>query len=49
MKDFSAPMLLSLHNVYFYLDWMREIREAISAGALAGLAAPPEGGVAEGA
>jgi len=49
LKDFSAPMLLSLHNVFFYLDWMREIREAISAGRLARLEAPPEGNVPEGA
>jgi queuine tRNA-ribosyltransferase len=42
LKDFSAPMLLSLHNVFFYLDWMRSIREAIAAGTLASLAAPPE-------
>ena len=24
LKDFSAPMLLSMHNVYFYLAWMRK-------------------------
>jgi queuine tRNA-ribosyltransferase len=42
LKDFSAPMLLSLHNVYFYLDWMRQIREAITEGRLAALKAPPE-------
>ena len=42
LKDFSAPMLLSLHNVFFYLDWMRQIREAISAGRLASLVAPFE-------
>ncbi|HEY7573651.1 MAG TPA: tRNA guanosine(34) transglycosylase Tgt [Thermoanaerobaculia bacterium] len=42
LKDFSAPMLLSLHNVFFYLDWMRRIREAISSGNLADLEAPPE-------
>ncbi len=41
-KDFSAPMLLSLHNVFFYLDWMKQIREAIAAGALGRLEAPPE-------
>ena len=46
LKDFSAPMLLSIHNVFFYLDWMREIRERIAAGTLAGLAAPPESAVA---
>jgi queuine tRNA-ribosyltransferase len=43
LKDFSAPMLLSLHNVYFYLDWMRTIREALEAGTLGELQAPPEG------
>jgi queuine tRNA-ribosyltransferase len=42
LKDFSAPMLISMHNVFFYLEWMRQIREAITAGALPGLAAPPE-------
>ncbi len=42
LKDFSAPMLLSLHNVYFYLAWMKQVREAISAGTLAALKAPPE-------
>jgi queuine tRNA-ribosyltransferase len=49
LKDFSAPMLLSLHNVYFYLAWMRQIREAIAGGRLAGLVAPPEEKVADGA
>ena len=42
LKDFSAPMLLSIHNVFFYLDWMRAIREAIAAGTLAKLPAPPQ-------
>jgi queuine tRNA-ribosyltransferase len=42
LKDFSAPMLLSLHNVFFYLDWMRTVRGAIAAGTLAQLGAPPE-------
>ena len=49
LKDFSAPMLLSLHNVHFYLAWMRTIREAIAGGTLASLAAPPEEKVPEGA
>ena len=35
-------MLLSLHNVYFYLEWMKRIREAIEQGRLASLQAPPE-------
>jgi queuine tRNA-ribosyltransferase len=43
LKDFSAPMLLSVHNVFFYLEWMRALREAISAGDLASVVAPPEG------
>jgi queuine tRNA-ribosyltransferase len=43
LGDFSAPMLLSIHNVYFYLEWMRRIREAIRRGELAGLSAPLEG------
>jgi queuine tRNA-ribosyltransferase len=42
LKDFSAPMLLSLHNVFFYLDWMRRLREAIAGGRLAAVVAPPE-------
>ena len=36
-------MLLSIHNVYFYLDWMKRIRDALEAGTLEDLAAPPEG------
>jgi queuine tRNA-ribosyltransferase len=46
LGDFSAPMLLSIHNVYFYLAWMKRIRSAIRGGALSGLRAPPEGKVA---
>jgi queuine tRNA-ribosyltransferase len=49
LKDFSAPMLLSLHNVFFYLAWMGKIREAIARGRLAGLAGPPEEKIADGA
>jgi queuine tRNA-ribosyltransferase len=49
LKDFSAPMLLSIHNVHFYLEWMRQIRDAITAGALKELQAPPEGKIPEGA
>jgi queuine tRNA-ribosyltransferase len=49
LKDFSAPMLLSIHNVFFYLAWMRAIREAIAAGRLATLAAAPEEKIPEGA
>lgn len=46
LKDFSAPMLLSLHNVHFYLDWMKKIRSAIRMGTLAKLTAPSEGKIA---
>ena len=49
VKDFSAPMLISIHNVFFYLAWMRAIREAIAAGSLADLQAPPEEKIADGA
>ncbi|MEX0880817.1 MAG: tRNA guanosine(34) transglycosylase Tgt [Thermoanaerobaculia bacterium] len=49
LKDFSAPMLISMHNVFFYLSWMREIREAIAEGRLAALAAPSEEKLPEGA
>jgi queuine tRNA-ribosyltransferase len=49
LKDFSAPMLISMHNVYFYLAWMREIREAIGRGRLASLVAPPEEKLPDGA
>jgi queuine tRNA-ribosyltransferase len=42
LGDFSAPMLLSIHNVFFYLDWMKRIREAIARGDLARVEAPPE-------
>ena len=47
LKDFSAPMLLSIHNVFFYLAWMKTIREAIEAGALSSLEAPLEGKLPE--
>jgi queuine tRNA-ribosyltransferase len=49
LKDFSAPMLLSMHNVHFYLSFMRVIRDAIRQGRLADLSAPPEGKIPEGA
>jgi queuine tRNA-ribosyltransferase len=49
LKDFSAPMLLSIHNVYFYLAWMRQIRDAITQGSLESLAAPPEEKIPDGA
>src|ERR1700693_6644523 len=47
LKDFSAPMLLSIHNVFFYLDWMKTIRRAIEAGTLETLQSPPEGKIPE--
>ena len=49
LKDFSAPMLISLHNVYFYLEWMRIIRSAIAEERLGSLVAPPEEKVPDGA
>jgi queuine tRNA-ribosyltransferase len=49
LKDFSAPMLISMHNVYFYLSWMRAIRDAIEKGNLETLAAPPEEKIPDGA
>jgi queuine tRNA-ribosyltransferase len=49
LKDFSAPMLISMHNVHFYLTWMRTIREAIAGGRLAALQAPSEEKIPDGA
>jgi queuine tRNA-ribosyltransferase len=46
LGDFSAPMLLSIHNVFFYLEWMKQIRDSIGTGALAAVTAPPEGKIA---
>ncbi len=43
LKDITAPILISMHNVHFYLSWMRKIREAIAEGRLGALASPPEG------
>ena len=42
-----VPMLISIHNVFFYLEWMRTIRDAIAAGSLGSLQAPPEGKISE--
>jgi len=42
LKDITAPVLISMHNVHFFLSWMRRIRDAIAEGRLAELAAPPE-------
>ena len=49
VKDFSASMLISIHNVFFYLEWMRTIRDAIADGSLGSLQAPPEEKIPEGA
>jgi queuine tRNA-ribosyltransferase len=46
LGDFSAPMLLSIHNVFFYLEWMKRIRAALGDGTLEELDAPPEGKIA---
>jgi queuine tRNA-ribosyltransferase len=46
LKDITAPVLLSVHNVFFFLEWMRKIREAISSARLAELETPPEGKIA---
>jgi queuine tRNA-ribosyltransferase len=32
-----APMLASIHNLHYYLNLMREVREALEAGAFAAL------------
>jgi queuine tRNA-ribosyltransferase len=42
LKDITAPVLISMHNVHFFLSWMRRIRDAIAEGRLPALAAPPE-------
>jgi queuine/archaeosine tRNA-ribosyltransferase len=42
-------MLLSIHNVFFYLAWMKEMREAIAQGRLAALETPPEEKIPDGA
>lgn len=47
LKDITAPLLLSVHNVYFYLDWMKTIRTALEEGTLPSLISPPEGKLAE--
>jgi queuine tRNA-ribosyltransferase len=41
LKDITAPVLISMHNVHFFLSWMRRIRAAIAEGRLAELEAPP--------
>ena len=42
LRDITAPVLISAHNVRFYLDWMARIRAALESGALASLNAPPD-------
>ena len=42
LHDITAPVLISAHNVHFYLDWMARIREAIRNGSLAAIEAPPD-------
>jgi queuine tRNA-ribosyltransferase len=37
--EMLAPMLASIHNLHFYLNLMREIREALDAGRFAEFAA----------
>ena len=49
LKELSAAVLISMHNLHFFLEWMRTIREAILRGDLAGLIAPPEEKIPEGA
>jgi queuine tRNA-ribosyltransferase len=33
-----APMLTSIHNLHYYLNLMREVREALDVGAFASFA-----------
>jgi len=40
LHDITAPVLISAHNVHFYLEWMARIREAIRLGRLFALEAP---------
>jgi queuine tRNA-ribosyltransferase len=42
LHDITAPVLISAHNVHFYLDWMARIRAALESGRLASLEAPPD-------
>jgi queuine tRNA-ribosyltransferase len=37
--EMLAPMLASLHNLHFYVDLMRQVREALEAGRFAAFAA----------
>jgi queuine tRNA-ribosyltransferase len=38
--ELTAPVLATLHNVRYYLDFMADIRQAIGLGALTELASP---------
>jgi len=42
LRDITAPVLISAHNVRFYLDWMARMRAALESGGLASLEAPPD-------
>jgi queuine tRNA-ribosyltransferase len=42
LNDITAPVLISMHNVHFYLAWMRRIRSAILEERLSSLDAPPD-------
>jgi queuine tRNA-ribosyltransferase len=48
LRDITAPVLISAHNVHFYLDWMARIRAALDSGGLASLEAPPDAKVPAG-
>jgi queuine tRNA-ribosyltransferase len=38
-NEMLGPMLASIHNLHYYLNLMREVREALDAGAFAAFAA----------
>ena len=40
--EVTAPVLATLHNLRFYLDFMRDLREAIASGSLAEIASSIE-------
>ena len=46
LHDITAPVLISTHNVFFYLAWMARIRAALAAGTLGALEAPPDDKIA---
>ena len=37
-REMLAPMLATIRNLHFYLDLMRQVREALDAGAFAAFA-----------